>query len=123
MLPHATALAALAGSQLRSGGGGGQTGAPQQSQEMAVPNELIGCIIGKGGTKIAEIRCVPTYFYLYYVSTPFFSLSSLFSFGVTLKDFSLPFVLSSNHVILYALKRGDEWKEEEYDVYVKLILK
>lgn len=51
------ALAALAGSQLRSGGGGGpQSGAPQQSQEMAVPNELIGCIIGKGGTKIAEIR-------------------------------------------------------------------
>lgn len=23
---------------------------------MTVPNELIGCIIGKGGTKIAEIR-------------------------------------------------------------------
>lgn len=52
------ALAALAGSQLRSGGGGNQSGAPQQSQEMAVPNELIGCIIGKGGTKIAEIRWV-----------------------------------------------------------------
>jgi len=50
------ALAALAGSQLRSGGGGAPSGAPQQSQEMAVPNELIGCIIGKGGTKIAEIR-------------------------------------------------------------------
>lgn len=49
------ALAALAGSQLRSAAGG-QSGAPQQSQEMAVPNELIGCIIGKGGTKIAEIR-------------------------------------------------------------------
>ncbi|KAK4008641.1 hypothetical protein OUZ56_013774 [Daphnia magna] len=53
---NASALAALAGSQLRSGGGGNQSGAPQQSQEMAVPNELIGCIIGKGGTKIAEIR-------------------------------------------------------------------
>jgi len=54
-----SALAALAGSQLRSGGGqsgGNQSGAPQQTQEMAVPNELIGCIIGKGGTKIAEIR-------------------------------------------------------------------
>ena len=50
------ALAALAGSQLRSGAGGIPPGAPQQSQEMAVPNELIGCIIGKGGTKIAEIR-------------------------------------------------------------------
>lgn len=23
---------------------------------MTVPNELIGCVIGKGGTKIAEIR-------------------------------------------------------------------
>lgn len=28
----------------------------QQQQEMTVPNDLIGCIIGKGGTKIAEIR-------------------------------------------------------------------
>ncbi|XP_035792978.1 poly(rC)-binding protein 3-like isoform X4 [Anopheles albimanus] len=27
-----------------------------QSHEMTVPNDLIGCIIGKGGTKIAEIR-------------------------------------------------------------------
>ena len=53
-----SALAALAGSQLRSSGGGAPSGAPQQSQEMAVPNELIGCIIGKGGTKIAEIRYV-----------------------------------------------------------------
>jgi hypothetical protein len=26
---------------------------------MTVPNELIGCIIGKGGSKIAEIRCLP----------------------------------------------------------------
>jgi poly(rC)-binding protein 2/3/4 len=52
---NASALAALAGSQLRSGGGA-TSGAPQQTQEMSVPNELIGCIIGKGGTKIAEIR-------------------------------------------------------------------
>lgn len=55
------ALAALAGSQLRS------TTAPRnpqppttqpssQTQEMTVPNDLIGCIIGKGGTKIFEIR-------------------------------------------------------------------
>jgi poly(rC)-binding protein 3/4 len=27
-----------------------------QQHEMTVPNDLIGCIIGKGGTKIAEIR-------------------------------------------------------------------
>lgn len=33
-----------------------QAAAAQQSHEMTVPNELIGCIIGKGGTKIAEIR-------------------------------------------------------------------
>jgi len=63
----AAALAALAGSQLRSthptrqqgGGAAGNGGPPQggaQTHEMTVPNELIGCIIGKGGTKIAEIR-------------------------------------------------------------------
>lgn len=51
------ALAALAGSQLRSSGQTrNQPPAAQQSHEMTVPNELIGCIIGKGGTKIAEIR-------------------------------------------------------------------
>lgn len=25
--------------------------------KMTVPNEIIGCVIGKGGSKIAEIRC------------------------------------------------------------------
>ncbi|CAG0923543.1 unnamed protein product [Notodromas monacha] len=30
--------------------------ANQQTHEMTVPNELIGCIIGKGGSKISEIR-------------------------------------------------------------------
>lgn len=49
----ADALAALAGSQLRTPAG---TGPGTQTHEMTVPNELIGCIIGKGGTKIAEIR-------------------------------------------------------------------
>lgn len=48
-----TALAALAGSQLRAPQG---TGPGTQTHEITVPNELIGCIIGKGGTKIAEIR-------------------------------------------------------------------
>nr|CAD7405792.1 unnamed protein product [Timema cristinae] len=48
--------AALAGSQLRTNNQNrNQPGANQQSHEMTVPNELIGCIIGKGGTKIAEI--------------------------------------------------------------------
>lgn len=47
------ALAALAGSQLRTPAG---SGPGTQTHEMTVPNELIGCIIGKGGTKIAEIR-------------------------------------------------------------------
>lgn len=28
----------------------------QKTCEMTVPNDLIGCIIGKGGKKIAEIR-------------------------------------------------------------------
>ena len=27
-----------------------------QTHEMTVPNEIIGCVIGKGGSKIAEIR-------------------------------------------------------------------
>lgn len=48
------ALAALAGSQLRTTTSRTQTNT--QQHEMTVPNDLIGCIIGKGGTKIAEIR-------------------------------------------------------------------
>lgn len=48
-------MAALAGSQLRTANNRNQT-ATSQSHEMTVPNDLIGCIIGKGGTKIAEIR-------------------------------------------------------------------
>ncbi|MCL4130315.1 UNVERIFIED_CONTAM: hypothetical protein GTU68_045223 [Idotea baltica] len=48
-----SALAALAGSQLRTPT---NSGPGTQTHEMTVPNELIGCIIGKGGTKIAEIR-------------------------------------------------------------------
>lgn len=51
------ALAALAGSQLRTNNNRSVTTQVQsQSHEMTVPNDLIGCIIGKGGTKIAEIR-------------------------------------------------------------------
>ncbi|XP_017483460.1 PREDICTED: uncharacterized protein LOC108372306 isoform X2 [Rhagoletis zephyria] len=48
-----TALAALAGSQLRTANA---SRTQQQQHEMTVSNDLIGCIIGKGGTKIAEIR-------------------------------------------------------------------
>lgn len=52
-----TALAALAGSQLRTNNNNRcVTQVQSQSHEMTVPNDLIGCIIGKGGTKIAEIR-------------------------------------------------------------------
>lgn len=62
MLVYNIALAALAGSQLRSNGSGAninnRSSGGQQTHEMTVPNDLIGCIIGKGGTKIAEIRCV-----------------------------------------------------------------
>ncbi|XP_054282178.1 poly(rC)-binding protein 3-like isoform X2 [Macrosteles quadrilineatus] len=52
------ALAALAGSQLRTNNqkNNTQNNTNQQTHEMTVPNDLIGCIIGKGGTKIAEIR-------------------------------------------------------------------
>ncbi|KAI5698006.1 hypothetical protein M8J75_000346 [Diaphorina citri] len=56
------ALAALAGSQLRTTNPPRTPQPPQtqqtssQTQEMTVPNDLIGCIIGKGGTKIFEIR-------------------------------------------------------------------
>merc|ERR1719188_2739444 len=39
-------------SLLGLGGGGGAT----SRAEMSIPNDLIGCIIGKGGSKIAEIR-------------------------------------------------------------------
>lgn len=45
------ALAALAG-------GGGRGASTHQTHEMTVPNEIIGCVIGKGGSKIAEIRWV-----------------------------------------------------------------
>ena len=43
-----SALAALAG--------GGRGASSHQTHEMTVPNEIIGCVIGKGGSKIAEIR-------------------------------------------------------------------
>lgn len=32
------------------------TGGPNSTSELSIPNELIGCIIGKGGAKINEIR-------------------------------------------------------------------
>ncbi|CAH1102068.1 unnamed protein product [Psylliodes chrysocephalus] len=50
------ALAALAGSQLRTTNTRNQQNTNHQTHNMTVPNELIGCVIGKGGTKIAEIR-------------------------------------------------------------------
>jgi len=45
------ALAALAGGSCRA-----QVASSHQTHEMTVPNEIIGCVIGKGGSKIAEIR-------------------------------------------------------------------
>ncbi len=72
------ALATLAGSQIRDrrdsgrehsggsssrgssngggGGGGGGGSGSSQTFEMSIANDMIGCIIGKGGSKIAEIR-------------------------------------------------------------------
>ncbi|XP_065213717.1 poly(rC)-binding protein 3-like isoform X1 [Planococcus citri] len=52
---NAAALAAIASSQLR-GSGNKKVQSTPQTQEITVPNEYIGCIIGKGGSKIAEIR-------------------------------------------------------------------
>lgn len=49
-------LAALAGSQLRTNNNHSETQVQSESHELIVPNDLIGCIIGKGGTNIAEIR-------------------------------------------------------------------
>lgn len=57
-------LAALAGSQLRGGGISSKNTQQNITHEMAIPNDIIGCIIGKGGTKIAEIRS-DIQFYLY----------------------------------------------------------
>ena len=52
---NVSAIAALA-----AAGGHNRPQTTQQTHEMTVPNELIGCIIGKGGSKIAEIR-YPTF--------------------------------------------------------------
>ncbi len=48
-------------SQPGGGGGGGGGGVPPSAQthEMTIPNDLIGCIIGRGGAKINEIRSGP----------------------------------------------------------------
>jgi len=59
------AIASLAGSQIRDNRRGerdrddgrpGGSGSSSTSFEIYVPNDMIGCIIGKGGSKIAEIR-------------------------------------------------------------------
>jgi len=57
------AIATLAGSQLRdnrrSGDrdeGSSRSSSNTQTHEMSISNDMIGCIIGKGGSKIAEIR-------------------------------------------------------------------
>lgn len=46
-------LAAAAASGVR---GAASALPPASTSEIIVPNDLIGCIIGKGGTKINEIR-------------------------------------------------------------------
>ena len=55
------AIATLAGSQLRDRRHGNDReesrgSSNTQTHEMTIPNDMIGCIIGKGGSKIAEIR-------------------------------------------------------------------
>lgn len=49
------AIAALAAGAFQSNSAR-SNGIQQKTFEMTVPNDLIGCIIGKGGNKIAEIR-------------------------------------------------------------------
>lgn len=61
-------MAALAGSQLRTGNrqnrnSGGDhknqnSNSNHETISMTVPNDLIGCVIGRRGSKIAEIRYV-----------------------------------------------------------------
>merc|ERR1719398_623729 len=56
-LSHINGLAGFGPGVLNPAGGGGGRGAnTHQTHEMTVPNEIIGCVIGKGGSKIAEIR-------------------------------------------------------------------
>lgn len=57
-LSHINGLAGFAPGVLNpaAGGGGGRGANTHQTHEMTVPNEIIGCVIGKGGSKIAEIR-------------------------------------------------------------------
>lgn len=55
------AIATLAGSQIRDSrrsdrDSNADRGGSSQTYEIFVPNDMIGCIIGKGGSKIAEIR-------------------------------------------------------------------
>jgi len=60
------ALAALAGSQLRTANRQNQNVSGEHKKQnaksnietisMTVPNDLIGCVIGKRGSKIADIR-------------------------------------------------------------------
>lgn len=57
-------MAALAGSQLRTGNRQNRNGdhknqnsnSNTETISMTVPNDLIGCVIGRRGSKIAEIR-------------------------------------------------------------------
>jgi poly(rC)-binding protein 2/3/4 len=57
-LSHINGLAGFGPGVLNpaAGGGGGRGANTHQTHEMTVPNEIIGCVIGKGGSKIAEIR-------------------------------------------------------------------
>ena len=51
------AIASIAGSQIRRRDRGEREDRDRESTyQMSVPNELIGSVIGKGGSKIAEIR-------------------------------------------------------------------
>ena len=57
MLNGATVLRNMNGMQSAAlGGNQSNGGSPHQSQEITIPNDWVGCVIGRGGMKINEIR-------------------------------------------------------------------
>ena len=71
--------------------GQGRSASSQQTHEMTVPNELIGCIIGKGGSKVAEIRSVLIQTLNQGIAVPFLKQLRASFQSEILQDFHLTF--------------------------------
>ena len=93
------AIASIAGSQIRRheirnreerGLGSGIEGR-EATFQMTVPNELIGCIIGKGGSKVAEIRSVLIQTLNQGIAVPFLKQLRASFQSEILQDFHLTF--------------------------------